>query len=245
MLEFELTRSHLPLNGASAKLTLTRQSRCSTSSGTSSDLRAPSRAATMRASVVRARCCSMGGPCGHALRRLARLPGAVYRPWKGWQRMEGLHPLQSAFIEVGAVQCGYCTPGMLMAAKGLLDRTLEPTREEIVDALEGNLCRCTGYKKIVEAVELAAQRMRVATAAGVPPDTACPARPKQRQRPSLAATTHARIRPARSPEPLATSRICTYPGCATAWSFARRTIMHGSSRSTRRRQEPSRGLWQS
>jgi selenium-dependent xanthine dehydrogenase len=67
-----------------------------------------------------------------------------------------LHPLQQAFIDAGAVQCGFCTPGMIMAAKALLDRSPQPSREEIVEALEGNLCRCTGYAKIVEAVETAA-----------------------------------------------------------------------------------------
>jgi carbon-monoxide dehydrogenase small subunit len=68
-----------------------------------------------------------------------------------------LHPLQEAFSELGAAQCGYCTPGFLMAAKGLLDANPRPTRQEIVDALSGNLCRCTGYLKIFEAVELAAR----------------------------------------------------------------------------------------
>ncbi len=71
-----------------------------------------------------------------------------------------LHPLQEAFAELGAAQCGYCTPGFLMASKGLLDGNPSPTREEIVDALSGNLCRCTGYLKIFEAVELAADRMK-------------------------------------------------------------------------------------
>ncbi len=70
-----------------------------------------------------------------------------------------MHPLQEAFAELGAAQCGYCTPGFLMASKGLLDENPTPTRSEIVDALSGNLCRCTGYLKIFEAVELAAQRM--------------------------------------------------------------------------------------
>jgi CO/xanthine dehydrogenase Mo-binding subunit len=71
-----------------------------------------------------------------------------------------LHPLQGAFIEVGAVQCGYCTPGILMSAKALLDREPNPSREQIIEALAGNLCRCTGYSRIVQAVELAAARMR-------------------------------------------------------------------------------------
>src|SRR5438067_5134022 len=72
------------------------------------------------------------------------------------------HPLQETFTELGAAQCGYCTPGMLVTAKALLDHTPSPTRDEIVEALSGNLCRCTGYVKIFEAVELAAERLRVA-----------------------------------------------------------------------------------
>jgi carbon-monoxide dehydrogenase small subunit len=70
------------------------------------------------------------------------------------------HPLQDTFAELGAAQCGYCTPGMLVTAKALLDETSSPTRKQIVEALSGNLCRCTGYVKIFEAVELAAERLR-------------------------------------------------------------------------------------
>jgi aerobic carbon-monoxide dehydrogenase small subunit len=70
------------------------------------------------------------------------------------------HPLQTAFAELGAAQCGYCTPGMLVTAKALLDSTRSPSRDQIVDALSGNLCRCTGYVKILEAVELAAARLQ-------------------------------------------------------------------------------------
>jgi aerobic-type carbon monoxide dehydrogenase small subunit (CoxS/CutS family) len=70
-----------------------------------------------------------------------------------------LHPLQQAFAELGAAQCGYCTPGMLLSAKSLLEATPRPSRNEIREALAGNLCRCTGYTKIVEAIELAAGRM--------------------------------------------------------------------------------------
>jgi aerobic carbon-monoxide dehydrogenase small subunit len=63
-----------------------------------------------------------------------------------------LHPLQDAFMERFAAQCGYCTPGMLMAAKALLDRNPAPTREDVVDAICGNICRCTGYEPIIQAV---------------------------------------------------------------------------------------------
>lgn len=72
-----------------------------------------------------------------------------------------LHPIQEAFIDAGAVQCGYCTPGMIVTAKALLDQSLEPTEEEILEAFSNNLCRCTGYVKIIEAVQLAANRMKV------------------------------------------------------------------------------------
>lgn len=67
------------------------------------------------------------------------------------------HPLQQAFIDAGAIQCGFCTPGMIMAAKALLDREPRPGREAVRQALSGNLCRCTGYEKIERAVELAAE----------------------------------------------------------------------------------------
>jgi carbon-monoxide dehydrogenase small subunit len=70
------------------------------------------------------------------------------------------HPLQITFADLGAAQCGYCTPGFLLTAKELIDRNPDPSREEIKEALAGNLCRCTGYIKIYEAVELAAARMR-------------------------------------------------------------------------------------
>ena len=78
---------------------------------------------------------------------------------EGLQEGPAPHPLQQAFAELGAAQCGYCTPGILCAAKALLQEKPGPTREEIREALSGNLCRCTGYLKIYEAVELAARRM--------------------------------------------------------------------------------------
>ena len=71
-----------------------------------------------------------------------------------------LHPIQQAFIDAGAVQCGYCTPGMVMSAKALLDKNLDPSEEEIRAAISNNLCRCTGYVNIERAVEAAAERMR-------------------------------------------------------------------------------------
>jgi len=71
-----------------------------------------------------------------------------------------LHALQTAFMEGFAAQCGYCTPGMLMAAKALLDRNPNPTREDVVDAISGNLCRCTGYEPIIEAILTAAKAPR-------------------------------------------------------------------------------------
>lgn len=78
---------------------------------------------------------------------------------EGLEQDGKLHPVQIAFAERGAAQCGYCTPGMLVTAKALLDKNPNPPPEEIKEALSGNLCRCTGYLKIIEAVELAATRL--------------------------------------------------------------------------------------
>ena len=77
---------------------------------------------------------------------------------EGLARDGRLHPLQESFADLGAAQCGYCIPGMLMTAKALLDREPHPSRERIREALSGNLCRCTGYLQIVEAVEAAARK---------------------------------------------------------------------------------------
>jgi len=78
---------------------------------------------------------------------------------EGLARGGALHPLQQAFVELGAAQCGYCTPGFLLVAEALLEGNRRPTRRQIAEATAGNLCRCTGYLKIFEAIELAAERM--------------------------------------------------------------------------------------
>ena len=70
-----------------------------------------------------------------------------------------MHPVQQAFIDTGAVQCGYCTPGYIMSVKALFDRTKKPTAADIEEAVSGNICRCTGYTKIVDAIQLAAQKL--------------------------------------------------------------------------------------
>jgi len=77
-----------------------------------------------------------------------------------------LHPLQDAFADLGAAQCGYCTPGFLVTARALLDEHPQPTREQIKDALSGNLCRCTGYQQIFEAVEAAISTPAIAAGSG-------------------------------------------------------------------------------
>lgn len=79
---------------------------------------------------------------------------------EGLTRGTSMHPIQRAFVECGAVQCGYCTPGMIMSAKALLDKNLSPTDEEITSAISNNLCRCTGYVKIIDAIRKAAQMLR-------------------------------------------------------------------------------------
>lgn len=79
---------------------------------------------------------------------------------EGLARDGRMHPLQEAFVEAGAFQCGYCTPGMIMAALDLLRRNPNPTRDQVREGLVGNLCRCTGYAPIIDAVLLAAERLR-------------------------------------------------------------------------------------
>ena len=85
--------------------------------------------------------------------------GASITTAAGLGTAERPHPLQAAFADTGAIQCGYCTPGLIIAAKGLLDQTPQPTEAEIREAISGNLCRCTGYGHIIQAVQLAADKL--------------------------------------------------------------------------------------
>jgi aerobic-type carbon monoxide dehydrogenase small subunit (CoxS/CutS family) len=90
----------------------------------------------------------------------AQLEGRSITTIEGIASEDGLHPVQKAFVEFGAVQCGFCIPGMVLSAIDLLQRNRNPTRMEIREGLSGNLCRCTGYQKIVDAVEGAALKMK-------------------------------------------------------------------------------------
>jgi aerobic-type carbon monoxide dehydrogenase small subunit (CoxS/CutS family) len=85
--------------------------------------------------------------------------GRAIETVEGLAKGAELHPLQAAFADLGAAQCGYCTPGILMTAKALLEHEKSPSRERIKEAVSGNLCRCTGYQQIFEAIEEAARRM--------------------------------------------------------------------------------------
>ena len=100
-----------------------------------------------------------GRPVLSCLVLAAEMAGREIATVEGMQQGLALHPLQAAFADLGAAQCGYCTPGILMAAQSLLAATPRPSGDEIREALAGNLCRCTGYHKIVQAIELAAARM--------------------------------------------------------------------------------------
>jgi carbon-monoxide dehydrogenase small subunit len=101
-----------------------------------------------------------GKPVNSCLVLSGELDGAEIVTIEGLKIGEELHPVQKAFLEDGGAQCGYCTPGMLMMSKALLDENPNPTEEDIRFALSGNLCRCTGYAKIVQAVQDAAAVLR-------------------------------------------------------------------------------------
>jgi len=94
-----------------------------------------------------------GKPVNSCLVLAVQANGRKITTIEGLESEEGLHPVQKAFTEKGAIQCGFCSPGMILSSKSLLDRNPKPTEEEIRRALSGNLCRCTGYQKIVDAVK--------------------------------------------------------------------------------------------
>src|SRR6266498_2154091 len=97
---------------------------------------------------------------------IVTIEGLGEHPEQGWRKTEGLHPLQQAFVESGAIQCGYCTPAQILAAKALLDKNSNPSEHQVRDAIAGVLCRCTGYLKPVQAVLKAAAVMRGDTEVG-------------------------------------------------------------------------------
>ncbi len=101
-----------------------------------------------------------GMPVNSCLVMAPKVEGKKVETVDGLGKRDSLHPLQKSFIEHGAVQCGFCTPGILMSSKALLDRNPCPTREEIKDAITGHLCRCTGYHQIIEAVEEAGKSIK-------------------------------------------------------------------------------------
>ena len=103
-----------------------------------------------------------GEPVLSCLELAMQCEGRAIETVEGLQQGSELHPLQAAFADLGGAQCGYCTPGILMTAKALLEKEPDPSRERIREAVSGNLCRCTGYLQITESIEEAAKRMREA-----------------------------------------------------------------------------------
>jgi aerobic carbon-monoxide dehydrogenase small subunit len=93
----------------------------------------------------------------------AQAHGREVRTVEGLSDGDTLHPVQEAFLDAGAVQCGFCTPGLIVAVTHLLEETPSPSEDEVREALSGNLCRCTGYQKILDAVRLAADRLAEST----------------------------------------------------------------------------------
>ncbi|HXL03581.1 MAG: (2Fe-2S)-binding protein [Firmicutes bacterium] len=102
-----------------------------------------------------------GKPVNSCLVPAFQVEGSVIETVEGLDKSGELHPLQEAFVEHTAIQCGYCTPGMLMSALALLRENPKPTREEIARAISGNLCRCTGYHQIIAAIEDASAKIRL------------------------------------------------------------------------------------
>ncbi|HSB04459.1 MAG TPA: (2Fe-2S)-binding protein [Thermodesulfobacteriota bacterium] len=98
-----------------------------------------------------------GTPVHSCLLLAPKVEGREVQTIEGLGSRESLHPLQQSFIDHGAVQCGFCTPGILMSSKALLEKNPHPTREEVKEAISGHLCRCTGYQQIIEAIEALAK----------------------------------------------------------------------------------------
>lgn len=101
-----------------------------------------------------------GKPVNSCITTIKNVIGKEVETIEGLEKDGILHPIQEAFIEAGAIQCGFCTPGMVMSAKSLLDYSIDPSEDEILTVLDNNLCRCTGYVKIVEAIRLASKKMQ-------------------------------------------------------------------------------------
>ena len=102
-----------------------------------------------------------GMPVNSCLVLAAKVEGRKIETIEGLGSRDSLHPLQKSFIGHGAIQCGFCTPGILMSSKALLGKISNPTREEIKEAISGHLCRCTGYHQIIEAIEAAGNKRKV------------------------------------------------------------------------------------
>lgn len=98
-----------------------------------------------------------GKPVNSCLILALEADDAVIETIEGLETEQGLHPVQQAFVEKGAIQCGFCSPGMILSSKHLLEHNQNPTEEEIRQAIAGNLCRCTGYQKIIEAIHSCAK----------------------------------------------------------------------------------------
>lgn len=101
-----------------------------------------------------------GNPVNSCLVLAVQADGSAIKTIEGVASGDSLHPVQETFVEMGAIQCGFCTPGMVLSATSLLEKNPHPTEQEVRQALSGNLCRCTGYQKIVEAVQEASRRMK-------------------------------------------------------------------------------------
>jgi carbon-monoxide dehydrogenase small subunit len=101
-----------------------------------------------------------GKPVNSCLVLALEANNAVIETIEGLETPKGLHPVQQAFVDKGAIQCGFCSPGMILSSKHLLEHNPDPTEQEIREAIAGNLCRCTGYQKIVEAIHSCAEKTK-------------------------------------------------------------------------------------